>query len=100
MSTTTRARLAPRTTARPCMIMSSSGTGTVDLIAMHDHAEAVADQQEIDERVGDGRGVGMVGGERHDRLAALAGGDLGRGDALARNGGFCGHRRLFFVIPG
>ncbi len=30
MSTTTSARLAPRTTARPCMIISSSGTGTVD----------------------------------------------------------------------
>ena len=30
MSTTTSARLAPRTTARPCMIMRSSGTGTVD----------------------------------------------------------------------
>ena len=30
MSTTTSARFAPRTTARPCMIISSRGTGSVD----------------------------------------------------------------------
>ena len=92
MSTTTSARLAPRTTARPCMIISSSGTGTVDLEAVHDHAEAVAHQQQVDERIGDGRGVRMIGGERDDRLAALAGGDFGRGDALLRYGRLRGHR--------
>ena len=91
MSTTTSARLAPRTTARPCMIISSSGTGTVLLVAVHDHAQAVADQQEIHERVGDRRRVGVIGRQRDDRLAPLAGGDFRRGDALMRHGRLSGH---------
>ena len=94
MSTTTSARLAPRTTARPCMIISSSGTGTVRLEAMHDHAEAVAHQQEIHEWIGDGRRVGMIGRERDDRLATLAGGDFRGGDALLRYRRLGGHTRF------
>ena len=47
------------------------------LKTVHDHAKRVADQDEIDIAVGDGRRMGMIGGERHDRLASLAGDDLG-----------------------
>ena len=57
--------------------------------AVHHHAEGVADQQEVDIFVGDGRGMGVIGGERHDRLAALAPGDIGRRQSL--RGGMGGH---------
>ena len=43
------------------------------LVAMHHHAEGVADQQEIDMRIDDARGMSMIGGQRHDRRAALCG---------------------------
>ena len=52
------------------------------LVAVHHHAEAVADQQEIAVLVGDRRGMGVIGGQRDDRLDALLGGDVGGGDAL------------------
>ena len=51
------------------------------LKTVHDHAKGVADQDEIDVAIGDGRRVGVIGGERHDRLASLAGKDFGGGDA-------------------
>jgi hypothetical protein len=51
------------------------------LEAVHHHAERIPDQQEIDVGVGKSRGMGVVCGERHDGLAALAGRDVGRGDA-------------------
>ena len=73
MSTTTSARLAPRTTARPCMIMSSSGTGTVVSKPCMTMPRLSPTSRKSHERVGDGRGVGVIGGERDDRLAALAG---------------------------
>ena len=47
-------------------------------VAVHHHAEAVADEQEIAVVVGDRRGVRVIRRQRNDRLAALAGGDVGR----------------------
>jgi hypothetical protein len=47
------------------------------LEAMHHHAERIADQQEIDMGVGNSCRMGMIRSERNDRLASLAGADLG-----------------------
>jgi hypothetical protein len=52
------------------------------LIAMHHHAEAVADEQEIDIGIDDARGMCVIGGERHDRRAAFAILDVRRGYPL------------------
>ena len=46
---------------------------------VHHHAERVADQDDIAIGVDDARGVRVIGGQAHDRLAALAGADIGRG---------------------
>ena len=62
---------------RPMHDHQVEGNRQGGLEAMHDHAERIADQKEIDIAVGDSGGMGMVGGERDDRLAALAGADLG-----------------------
>jgi hypothetical protein len=52
------------------------------LIAVHHHAERIADEQEIDIGVDDLGGMGVIGRQRNDRLAAFARGDIGRGDPL------------------
>src|SRR6188768_2303114 len=49
------------------------------LQAVHHHAERVADQDEIAMPVDQARGVRVIGGERHDRIAALARPDIRRG---------------------
>jgi hypothetical protein len=59
------------------------------LVAVHHHAEAIANQEEIDVRVDDARGVRVIGGERHDRRAALAILDVRRGHPL--HGKLVGH---------
>ena len=51
------------------------------LDAVHHHAEQVADQDDVAMLVEDARGVGVIGGERDDRVAALAGADIGRRQA-------------------
>ena len=43
-------------------------------------------------RIDDRRGMGVIGGERDDRLAALAGADVVRGEAAVHD--FGGHRRF------
>ena len=48
------------------------------LVAVHHHAEGIADEQHVDMRIDDARGMGVIGGERHDRRAALAVADVGR----------------------
>ena len=77
MSTTTSARLEPRITASPCRIIISRVTGTRGLEPVHHHAERVADQDEIAVAVEQAGGMRVVGGEGDDRLAALAGPDMG-----------------------
>ena len=52
-------------------------------IAVHHHAEAVADEQEIAVFVGNRRRVRVIGGQRDDGLPALPGGDVGRHQAPA-----------------
>ena len=47
-------------------------------IAVHHHAQAIADEQEIAMIVGDRSRMRMIGRQRHDRLAAFTGGDIGR----------------------
>jgi hypothetical protein len=47
------------------------------LESMHDHAERVADQQEVDIGISNGCRMGMISSERDNRLASLAGADLG-----------------------
>jgi hypothetical protein len=49
---------------------------------MHDHAERVADQNGVAVFVDEARGVRVIGGQRHDRLAAFAGPDVGGGKPL------------------
>ena len=49
------------------------------LEAVHHHAERVADQDHVAIGVEDARGVRVIGRQAHDRLAALAGADVGRG---------------------
>ena len=41
------------------------------LVAMHNHAEAVAHEKEVAVAVGDGRRMRMIGRQRDDRLPAL-----------------------------
>ena len=48
------------------------------LVAVHHHAQAVTDQQKIAMQIGDRSRVGVIGGQRHDGLPSLAGGDIGR----------------------
>ena len=48
---------------------------------MHDHAERIADQDEVAVAVDDAGGVGVIGGQRDDLLAALARGDVDGRDA-------------------
>src|SRR5262249_22587528 len=50
------------------------------LEAMHDHAEGVADQDHIAIAIDQARRMSMIGGEAHDRLATLAGADVGCGE--------------------
>ena len=52
------------------------------LVAMHHHAEGVADEQHVDIGVDDAGGMRVIGGQRHDRRAALAFGDIRRGHPL------------------
>jgi hypothetical protein len=62
---------------------------------VHHHAERVADQDHVAMLVEDARGVRMIGGERDDRLAALAGADVGRGEApLLGMGRHLHHQRV------
>ena len=49
---------------------------------VHHHAERIADQDEVAMAVEHARGVGVIGGQRDDRLAALAGADIRRGQAF------------------
>src|SRR6476620_1344508 len=49
---------------------------------VHDHAERVAYQDHVAIFVDEARGVRVIGGKRHDRLAVLAAADVGRGEAL------------------
>ena len=49
---------------------------------VHHHAERVADQDDVAIAVDQARGMGVIGGQAHDRLAALAGADVGRGEPL------------------
>ena len=49
---------------------------------VHDHTERIADQNHIAIAIDQAGRMGVVGGETHDRLPALAGADLGRGDPL------------------
>jgi hypothetical protein len=59
------------------------------LVAVHDHAETVADQQEVAVAIGDRRGVRVIGGESDDGPAPFHGGDVGSHEALLR--GMDGH---------
>ena len=51
---------------------------------VHDHAERVADQDEVAIAVDDPGRVRVIGGERDDPLAVLASGDIDGGDAADR----------------
>ena len=46
---------------------------------VHHHAERVADQDDVAIGVDDARGVRVIRGQAHDRLAAFAGANIGRG---------------------
>ena len=48
---------------------------------VHHHAQAVAHQHQIDMIVEQPRGMGVIAGEAHHRLAALVGADLRNRDA-------------------
>ncbi len=50
--------------------------------AVHHHAQAVADQHQIDMIVEKTRGVGVVAGQAHDRPRVLVRADLGNSDAF------------------
>jgi hypothetical protein len=50
--------------------------------AIDDHAQRIADQQQVDMRVEPARHLRGVGGEADDRLTALAGADLRRAHSL------------------
>ena len=50
--------------------------------AVHHHAERVANQDEVAMLVDQARRMRVIGGERDDRLAALARADIRRGDPL------------------
>ena len=63
--------------------------GNRRFVTVHHHAEAIAHEEEIHIGVRNAGRVRVIGGERHDGLAALAGGDLGRRDAPGR--GLRGH---------
>ena len=69
----------------------SSVTGNRGLQPVHHHAERIADQDDVAMLVEDARRMGMIGREHHDRLAALAGADVGRREPLwcrvGRHGG-------------
>ena len=82
MSTTTSAWLEPRITRAAMHDHELERHRQRGLEAMHHHAERVADQNEVHIFVGDGRGMGVIGGQRDDRLAALARADIGCGGAL------------------
>ena len=49
---------------------------------MHHHAEQVADEDHIAIFVDEPRRVRVIGGERHDRLAAFAGANVRGGEPL------------------
>ena len=46
---------------------------------VHHHAERVADQDHVAVFVDEARGMRVIGGQQHDRIAALAGADIRRG---------------------
>ena len=79
MSTTTSACCDPRITAWPCRIIISSVTGTE---AVHDVAEGVANQDDIAVAIHQRRGMRVVRGQHHDRLAVLARANIRRSFAL------------------
>ena len=79
MSTTTRARLRAahhRVALQDHHVERDRHGG---LQPVHHHAERIADQDDVAILVDQPRGMGVIGGQRHDRLAALAGADVGRG---------------------
>jgi hypothetical protein len=80
MSTTTSARRAHH--GAPVHDHEVEGNGNGCLIAMHNHAEAVAHEQEIAIAVGDRGRVRVIGGEGDDRLTALHRRNIGRHQAL------------------
>jgi hypothetical protein len=49
---------------------------------MHDHAERIPNQDDVAILVDQARGVGVIRGQAHDRLGALARPDIGRGQPL------------------
>ena len=71
MSAITSGRRAPRVTARVSTSISSIVTGTVELVAEHDHRRGVADEDQVDAGgVGEAAAGRVVGGDHHDLLAA------------------------------
>ena len=72
MSITTSARLEPRTTACPWRIIISSVTGTVVSSPCMTMPKRIADQKKLDQIVRHRRRMRVIGGQRDDRLAALA----------------------------
>ena len=82
MSTTTSARLRAahhRVALQDHHVERDRHRG---LEPVHHHAERIADQDDVAMLVDQPRGVRVIGGQRHDRLAALAGADVGRGEPL------------------
>ena len=82
MSTTTSARFDPRITAWPCRIIMSRVTGTVVSSPCITIPSESPTRMTIAIAVEQARGMGVVGREADDRLAALAGADVGRGQPL------------------
>ena len=60
------------------------GHGDCRFKAVHDHAEAVAHEQEIHIFIGNGGGVRVIGGERHNGCRTFARGDVRCGYAPLR----------------
>ena len=82
MSTTTSARLRAAHHREPLQDHHVERDRHGGLEPVHHHAERIPDQDHVAIAIDQPRGVGVVGGEAHDRLAALAGADVGRGQPL------------------
>lgn len=91
MSTTTSACLEPRITACPCRIIMSSVTGTVVSKPCITLPSELPTRMTSQKRSTRSARMRVIRGEHHDRLAILAGADIGRGHAL--DGGLHGHGR-------
>ena len=91
MSTTTRARLAPahdRLAVQDHHLQRhADGVGQ----AVHHHAHAVADQQQVAMRVQQGRRRRVIGGQADDGLPPFSRLDVGGGDATDRLLNLAGH---------